>query len=199
MFNIPNLLSFLRLLVIGPFCWAFLQGDRDVSYYYLAGILLVISGASDLLDGYLARLLNQETVLGKWLDPLADKLTLGAVVVCMWLRYAGEMPVLHVLFALLMLKELAMAVGGLILFHGQEVRPSEWWGKLGTGGFYVCMLGVIMVSFFAREEAWSDFAIVALVALSVALMIFAFIRYAILGVRILREKKNSEFGIRNSE
>ncbi|MCL2486920.1 MAG: CDP-alcohol phosphatidyltransferase family protein, partial [Oscillospiraceae bacterium] len=132
--NVPNALSGFRLALIPLFCWMFILGNSNYRYYYLAGLCLALSGLSDLFDGYFARKLNQETALGKWLDPTADKLTLGAVVGCMWLRFADAIPALHILFSLLFLKEVVMAAGGIFIFRKKklEILPSRWWGKIGT-------------------------------------------------------------------
>lgn len=185
--NIPNALSFLRLLLIPVFCWTFLMGGDNIAYYYAAGAALLLSALSDLFDGYFARKFNQITELGKLLDPIADKLTLGAVVVCMWIRFGKTMAILNVLFSLLLLKELLMGIGGLIVFRGRkEIIPAQWWGKIGTVGFYTCMLGVMVVSIFFSDYRYSDHLIVGLVALSVVLMLFAFVRYFIFGLKMLK-------------
>lgn len=190
--NVPNTLSFFRLLMIPAFCWTFLKGGSDQVYYYYAGLALALSALSDLLDGFFARLLHQETELGKWLDPIADKLTLGAVCVCMWLRFHEHLPILTVLFALLLLKEFIMAIGGLVLFRDREILPARWWGKIGTAGFYACMMAVMLISLFNLGGEHQDAIIVGLVAFSVALMLFAFVRYFIVGLNILKEKKQEK-------
>ena len=185
--NIPNSLSILRLLLIPVFCVTFLGGQ---DYYVYAGLALALSGLSDLFDGYFARKLNQITELGKWLDPIADKLTLGAVVVCMWIEFHEEYPVLTPLFAILILKELAMAIGGMIVVHGlDEMVQSQIWGKIGTVFFYVSMIVIVLMSAFDLGGTWRPYIIVGLVSLSVIIMVYAFIRYCIIGVDILRKKK----------
>lgn len=166
------------------------MGDQGMTYYYGAGIALMLSALSDLFDGYFARKLNQITELGKLLDPIADKLTLAAVVVCMWIRFGKMMFELNILFSLLLLKEVLMAIGGIVVFRGRkEIIPAQWWGKIGTVGFYACMLGVMLVSSFFSDYRYSNQIIVALVALSVVLMLFAFVRYLIFGIRVLKEGK----------
>lgn len=191
--NVPNTLSVLRLLLIPVFCWSFLMSSQDSMYYYIAGAALVLSALSDLLDGFFARILNQITEIGKLLDPIADKLTLGAVVVCMWIRFGTQIPILNVLFALLLLKELVMAIGGIIVFRGRrQVFPARWWGKIGTAGFYACMMGVMIVSIFFSDYQYSTAIIIGLVALSVILMLFAFVRYFILGLKLIKKEDVEE-------
>lgn len=188
--NVPNSLSTFRLVLIPVFCVLFLKGE---DYYAWAGLALALSALSDLLDGFFARKLNQITELGKWLDPIADKLTLGAVVLCMWLRFHTETPILTPLFAILIAKELAMAIGGLIVVKGQdEMIPSQWWGKVGTAVFYLCMIAIVVISRFDLLGEWKQTAIIALVAVPAAVMVFAFIRYFFFGLRIFRQTKARE-------
>lgn len=86
MLNIPNILAFIRLLIAPVMFWIILNPQlfTDVGWhvswsYYFASLLFVIASATDFFDGYVARELNQITIVGKILDPLADKmLTLAA-------------------------------------------------------------------------------------------------------------------------
>jgi CDP-diacylglycerol--glycerol-3-phosphate 3-phosphatidyltransferase len=81
MFTIPNILTYMRIAMI-PLILLIL--DRDSRWYsFLAGLLFAIACFTDLLDGYLARKLNQVTILGKLLDPLADKLIVSSVLILM--------------------------------------------------------------------------------------------------------------------
>ncbi len=182
--NVPNTLSFIRLLLIPAFCAAFLAGPE---YYIWAGIALLLSALSDLLDGYFARRLNQITELGKFLDPVADKLTLGAVVVCMWLRFHEEYPIVTPLFAILILKEALMAVGGLIVIRkAGRMVSAQWWGKVGTAVFYGCMLGIVLVSINGWGGQYQSAVMITLLVLPALFMVFALVRYFVMGVRILR-------------
>ena len=72
--TIPNILSFFRILLITPFMILFLNGQ-----YVWAAVMIIISGLTDCVDGFIARHFNQVSNFGKILDPVADKLTLLAV------------------------------------------------------------------------------------------------------------------------
>ena len=72
--TIPNLLSVFRILLIPLFIYLYLEKSPE-DFGISAGIVLLISGATDMLDGYIARHFNQITQLGQILDPIADKLT----------------------------------------------------------------------------------------------------------------------------
>jgi len=188
--NVPNTLSVIRLLLIPAFCVAFLAGP---DYYIWAGISLLLSALSDLFDGYFARKLNQVTELGKFLDPVADKLTLGAVVACMWIRFHDQYPIVTPLFAILILKETLMAVGGLIVIRKvNKMVSSQWWGKVGTAVFYACMLGIVLVSINDWGGRHQSVIIITMIVLPAMFMIFALVRYVFLGVKILRESSPVE-------
>ena len=76
--TIPNIITYVRFVLIIPFVYFFLAEQ-----YIYAAICIGLSGLSDCFDGMAARKLNQVTPLGKILDPIADKVTLFAVVICM--------------------------------------------------------------------------------------------------------------------
>ena len=74
-FSIPNLMGYFRLLLIPVFCYLYLAKE---AYHWAAGVVL-LSSLTDLFDGRIARKFNMITNLGKALDPIADKLTHGAL------------------------------------------------------------------------------------------------------------------------
>ena len=76
LWNIPNVISLIRLALIPVFVWLLV-----ISEYGWAGVLLGVIGATDWIDGYLARRLGQVTEVGKFLDPLADRLAVAVAVV----------------------------------------------------------------------------------------------------------------------
>jgi len=80
--TIPNLLSMLRLAGVPLFLWLVLGPEADA----LALVVLMASGITDWLDGWLARVLDQRSSLGELLDPIADRLYILAVVVGLALR-----------------------------------------------------------------------------------------------------------------
>ncbi|GAA3836544.1 CDP-alcohol phosphatidyltransferase family protein [Nocardioides panacisoli] len=80
--TLPNLLSLLRLAGVPLFLWLVLGPEADA----WALVLLAVSGITDFLDGWLARKLNQQSVVGQILDPVADRLYILAVVVGLMLR-----------------------------------------------------------------------------------------------------------------
>jgi phosphatidylglycerophosphate synthase len=88
-FNSSNSLSFLRLLLVIPAWIAFNNFDENLARYSVAAIG-IFAAITDILDGYLARKLNQITEFGKIIDPLADKVLIVFVVLNLFL--IGEIP-----------------------------------------------------------------------------------------------------------
>ena len=116
--TIPNVLSFLRLLAVPVFGWLILAG-HDLA----AVILLAVSGATDWLDGFLARTLHQTSLLGARLDPVADRLYILTAVVVMTVR--GLVP--WWLLAVLAARDLL-----LLCRSGRVALPVNLVGKTGT-------------------------------------------------------------------
>jgi cardiolipin synthase len=79
--NIPNLLTLLRILLVPVTVIFLMQGN-----FTKALIVLVVSGITDALDGFLARILKQQTVLGAYLDPIADKALLASCFVTLSIK-----------------------------------------------------------------------------------------------------------------
>lgn len=141
-FTIPNLMGYFRILLIPLFVWRYLTaGERGE--YLTAALIVGISGLTDLFDGKIARRLHQVTELGKFLDPLADKLTQGALLLCL----ASRFPLLWVLVGIFILKEGFMAVMGvrMLRHNGRKLDGAMWYGKVCTASLYVVMFLLLMV------------------------------------------------------
>ena len=182
--TIPNAMSLFRILVI-PFFVVFAVRDNIPG----ALIALGLSGLSDALDGFVARRFNQISELGKMLDPLADKLTQGAVAICIALRYPSICPLLFLFVA----KELTMLCGACYLLKKQK-KPcaSKWYGKASTVLFYLTIALIVVLDSF-MHVAEPTFIFVSTVALVVtaASMIYTFICYFAIFKEILRDTKGT--------
>lgn len=147
--NVPNVVSLVRLALIPLFVWLVI-----VDEYGWAGILLGVIGATDWIDGYLARRLNQVTEIGKFLDPLADRIAVIAAVI------AGLISgVLPSWFAIaLIVREVLIGMGAIYGWaNGVTKLEVRWLGKAATLGLYVA------VSFFYIGEGF-DLDVVTFVA-----------------------------------
>jgi len=119
----------------------YLNSNAHPALLWWAFAVVVVSGLTDLFDGWIARRFNQISEAGKLLDPLADKLTQLTVVICL----ATQFHELVWLMALCLLKEAAQVIGGLLLLRrGDEVRGSQWFGKICTFVFYSAMAAIVL-------------------------------------------------------
>lgn len=164
--NIPNLLSLFRLALVPVFAVVFFQPE-PAARYWAAGIY-ALAFFTDIADGWIARHFNQVTRLGRILDPLADKLMTFTVIIC--ITAARIIPVWAV--AIFFLKEAAMGVGALSMYHKtDDVIPSNWLGKASTGVFFVVCAALVL--FPAIPKPWAT----GLITFALALTIAAFLRY----------------------
>ncbi|MFC4555075.1 CDP-alcohol phosphatidyltransferase family protein [Georgenia faecalis] len=124
--TIPNVISVLRLLLVPVFAWLILSG-HDVA----ALVVLAVAGASDWLDGFIARRLNQTSRLGQMLDPAADRLYIFVTLI--GLAYRELVP--WWLVGVIVLRELVLAgMIPILLRYGYGPLPVHMAGKAGTFG-----------------------------------------------------------------
>lgn len=179
--TIPNAISFIRILLITPFVAFFIQ-----RMYVAAAITVGISGLSDLFDGWIARKFHQESELGKVLDPLADKLTLIAVGVCLIFIEPYVLP----LMIIMVLKDVLMIIGGTIVINQGVIPPkSSWYGKLSTFMFYISVGMVVLMAIFGYVNKPLSLTVLGITA---AMMIFSLVNYAIIFFKIQKQVKNKE-------
>lgn len=140
-FTIPNLLSFFRLILIPVYMIIYLKAS-EISDYIIAGVILAFSCLTDMIDGKIARKFNMITTFGKFLDPLADKLTQFSLLLCLAIRY----DVLWSVFTLFVLKELFQLFAGIVTAkHGYILKGALFTGKVCTTVLFSSL--VIMVFF----------------------------------------------------
>ena len=150
--SVPNLISLIRLALIPLMLWLYLEGK-----ILIAVILVIVSGITDAIDGYIARHFNQITPLGKVLDPLADKLTQLALCICLLTHFPAVIP----LVVVLVIKELLMLHWGLrLLKAGRQPFSALWWGKLSTCAFYA---GVLIIMIFYPEIGMLGVVLITLI------------------------------------
>lgn len=138
--TIPNILSFLRLMLAVLFLGITQRGGMEENKDILAAIL-IISGISDFLDGKIARKFNMTSEMGKIIDPIADKVTQAVLLLCLFSRYSFT----KWIFVLLVIKEGCMAVVGTrTVLQSQKNEGAKWYGKVNTAVFYVVMAAFIM-------------------------------------------------------
>ncbi len=173
-FNIPNTLSFFRLLLVPVFIVLFFSDVPNALYW--AGFVFFFAGVTDIADGYIARKYNMITKLGRIIDPLADKLMQISAFIC--LTVAGIIPPWVIL--VLVAKELILVAGGaLVLKKVKDVPSSNVYGKGASFVFYFITIAVIIFPM-------SDMLKAILLGGGLLLSILALVMYALSGRRFLR-------------
>ncbi len=186
--TIPNLLSFIRILLIPLFAYLFLKENLLWAVFVLA-----LSGLSDFFDGKIARRFNQVSALGKLLDPVADKLTQATIAVLLFYRFFNAnnhtLKLFAWVFLLFIVKELVMLIGGgLMIYFGIRPGAAEIYGKAATMAFYLVMITIMAfgpeVGAFRAEPGavaqlftLPDSVMMVLVVIAVIMTFVAFISY----------------------
>jgi cardiolipin synthase len=166
------MLSVVRLCLIPFITTTYTRGFETAAL-----VLVVASGITDLLDGFIARHFGQISDLGKILDPLADKLTMAAVVFALLLRH----PQIWLIMAVLVVKESLMLVGSYVLIKkGARPAQAKIFGKLSTAYLYF-VLFVLMLSdvleHYKGMVLLSPLTIWILSGIACVLMICAVVQY----------------------
>ncbi len=165
--TIPNLLSLFRLVLIPVYMNIYLhaKGPED---YTLAGTILAVSCLTDMLDGKIARKFNMISNLGKFLDPLCDKLTQLAMIICLSARYKA----LKYLLPFFLVKEfwqLFAMIGN--LKKGKALEGALMSGKVSTTVLFTTL--VLMVLWPTMSEKVATI----LTAICFIFLLFAFVDY----------------------
>jgi cardiolipin synthase (CMP-forming) len=125
LWTVPNLISVLRLLGIPVFLWLLLGEDKALE----AGILFAVLGATDWVDGYIARRFDQGSEIGKILDPVSDRIML--IAGALGLIISGDVPLW--VGILVLAREALLSVVTLVLAAAGARRIDvQWIGKAGT-------------------------------------------------------------------
>ncbi len=139
-FTIPNMLSVFRLLLIPVYVVIYLMATEPI-HYTVAGTIMAVSCLTDMIDGMIARKFNMISTLGKFLDPLADKITQFTLILCL----AIEHSVLWMIVGLFVVKELFQLIAGIITFrHGRMLKGALISGKVCTAVLFVSLISLVM-------------------------------------------------------
>lgn len=175
--TIPNILTFFRLALIPVIVWLYaFAGWRE-----WAVLVILVSGFTDILDGFIARKFNMMSDLGKAIDPLADKLTQLAVLACLIIDF----PLIALPVGIMVVKELSSFILRFILFkRTEQVRSARWHGKMNTA-LLVAMM-VLHILWFDIPALVSNIAIIT----CTSSMIFSCTLYTIEVVDALIKSKD---------
>lgn len=170
--TIPNLLSLFRICLIPVCAWLYCEKEN----YLATTMVLILSGLTDVVDGFIARRFHMVSNVGKVLDPIADKLTQGIMLICLVTRYRRMLIPLLLMVA----KELFAGISGwLVIRRTGHVSCAQWHGKTATVLLYLMMIVHLL---------WIDIpspVSILLIGLCTAAIALSFALYGIYNLRLL--------------
>lgn len=173
--TVPNILSFFRICLLPVLVWLYCVERNDL----WTVLVLLLSGATDLADGFIARKFHMVSDLGKVLDPVADKLTQGVMLACLIVRF----PLMAVPFSLMLAKEIFMGITGLMIIRRTgEAFGARWHGKAATCLLY--LTAILHVAWPGIPAAASGISIAACTLMIAVSLIF----YAVSNIKVLNRK-----------
>lgn len=180
--NLPNKLTILRVAMI-PFFVLFMLvdifGEADK---YIAVIIFMVASLTDLLDGQIARKYNLVTNFGKFMDPLADKLLVGAALICM-----ADSPIPKWIIIIIISREFIISGFRLVAADKGVVIAAGWWGKLKT----VSQMIMIIVLIFDFNSAIMNTIEWVLIYASLILTVVSLLDYLVKNKDVMKDEKSA--------
>lgn len=138
--TVPNLLSLFRLLLIPVYVHIYLSATEKHEFF-LAGTIMALSCITDMVDGKIARHFNMISNVGKVLDPLADKMTQLALILCLSAKY----PILYPVLVLFLVKEFFQLFVAVLHIRKGKVLPGALMaGKVCTTVLFVSLIALVL-------------------------------------------------------
>jgi len=175
-----NVLSVLRILVTPVIVYTLLMHFWHSSFW-----LFLAASGTDLLDGYFARIFHEQTVLGHYLDPLADKILLLSCFCTFAYVQLSAVPLPGWFIALALLREVIIICGGILLVarrQGHTTAPT-FWGKITTASYMVLILWMFLCHFAGWVPSKSFYSGVIACAVFAGISL---VQYCVRGVKSLR-------------
>ena len=174
--NVSNFLSFIRLLLIIPLWFAFENFD-ELFYRYSVAAIGIFAAITDILDGFLARKLNQITEFGKIIDPIADKVLIIFVIVKLF--QLDEIPCYY--FYMIVARDILILIGGLIVSQKLgKVLPSDYIGKATVLAISFVMLLILF------KVSPQSILFISLYYSSIALIFISFTNYFVKALKSIK-------------
>lgn len=167
-FTISNFLSLARIILVVPFAWLMLTEKPGFHRNNIELYLLIFMFSTDFLDGWLARKLGQETPLGQYLDPVADKIAIIGVLTLLVMR--RDFPE-WVLWIILLREAIAFTAGLFLLTRRDILGKPNYWGKAGV--FFVSVSAV----FYLMEWPYKEYTLIPVVITLVGGVVAYFVKY----------------------
>ncbi len=181
--NIPNTLTLIRIVLLPLFIILLVY-----HYFHLALMTFFFASLTDILDGYFARILNQKTELGSYLDPIADKILINSSLIVFSTIELNNMRAIVPLWYIIVVisRDFIIIFGYFVLFFivGKvKVIPSRE-GK-ATSFLNVLLIALILVFLSFGLGQWAFDSLIYLVYLVAVLSIISGMKYIIRGINII--------------
>ena len=161
-----------------PF-WILIGNINEPGVRSIVAALAIFAAFTDWLDGFVARKRNEVTELGKIIDPLADKVAIGAIIIRFYM--VGEIPEYY--FFLIIGRDLLIFIGGVIVSKMiGKILPSNILGKIT-----VSMIGIVIV-FIALEMSRSSYLFLFFYYGSIILIVVSFFAYVYRAVEYIKKE-----------
>lgn len=180
--NLPNKLTILRVILI-PFFVVFMLVEQILYHNYIALVLFCVACITDALDGHIARKRNLVTNFGKFMDPLADKLLIGAALICFVSLPQLCFPAWVAI--VIISREFTISGFRLVAADNGVVIAASYWGKIKT------VSQMIMSILLIADIPWKPMFYVeqVMIYLSVTLTIVSLVDYMFKNKNVLKETK----------
>lgn len=177
-FTISNMFSFARLVLVWPIVYYLYQQTPRANWLAFAFMMMAV--ATDYLDGYLARKLNQKSDLGRIIDPLADKVGLGIVMLVLTMTH--DLPLWF--FILIISRDLAILILGFFMVSRANLIPeSNWSGKFAVGAFALVIIVYTLSIDFMKSIS---------IAIAVALFLYSIVSYSRRFLGFIQQQGNQQ-------
>ena len=167
-FTIPNLLSVFRIVLIPVYAVLYMKA-QVMKDYIMSAIVFIVSALTDMVDGMIARKFNMRSRIGIMLDPFADKLTQGVIILCLTIRNINVLPLLIIF----LIKEgFMLFMGCALLKQGKMLRGALFTGKICTAVLFVSMIALVVFNDLPRN------AVIGIVCTCTVFMLISLLSYA---------------------
>ena len=187
LYSLPNILTYIRILLVPLFVILYLNAETWKDHAWVTFIVMLSAG-TDIIDGYIARKWNMITDWGKIIDPIADKLMQGAMMICVTINYHWVL----LLILVYATKELvSLALSGYLFKKGKNIDGARWYGKVCTVVLYAVMLAFIIIPHIPAQIYG------IMIGVSATFMVLAFAMYMndyiTLYVELKKEQANGTY------
>ena len=171
--NLPNKLTIIRIVRIPLFVAVYFLAEYIPYSYAISAGIFALAAFTDFLDGYIARKYNLVTNLGKFLDPIADKVLVAAALIIMLVKPNGGVEIMPIYgaiaVAIILARELIVSGFRMVAAAKGAVLAADWSGKVKTFVTDVAILMLLIVAEFAPMYSIAN--IIGLVLLGIATLL----------------------------